>query len=222
MPTRTFENLPAAKRARVVAAAVREFASHRYADASLDRIAASAGVAKGSLYQYFANKADLHRHVVFEELGRRKRAAIDAALDPDASFLERLAATCHAGLALFALDVEAAAVVVRLMESRSDPDVEELHRAAAQAGFEHAHAELERARMRGEIREDLDLDVAARLVSHLTGVALVDVLLDRVGSIEALVRTRSNVDEASIRRTVAQVVAFVGQGVAKEPTRRKR
>lgn len=68
MPTATYENLPAEKRSRLMAAATGEFASHDFAGAKLDRIAAAAGVPKGSLYQYFADKEAFYVHTVREAL----------------------------------------------------------------------------------------------------------------------------------------------------------
>ncbi len=70
VPKTTFQNLEQSKRQRLMRAAEAEFARHEYARANLNRIASSAGVAKGSLYQYFENKEDFYIHVVNEALGR--------------------------------------------------------------------------------------------------------------------------------------------------------
>jgi AcrR family transcriptional regulator len=47
----------------VVAAAEAEFAAHGFSGGSLNVIARRAGVAKGSLFQYFADKRDLYAHI---------------------------------------------------------------------------------------------------------------------------------------------------------------
>lgn len=64
MPTPTFANLPAAKRDAFLTAAIAEFAAHDVASASVSRIVATLGIAKGSVYQYFADKQDLYAHLV--------------------------------------------------------------------------------------------------------------------------------------------------------------
>ena len=51
MPTQTFWNLPSEKRDALIAIAVEEFASNDYDAASISRIVARAGIAKGSIYQ---------------------------------------------------------------------------------------------------------------------------------------------------------------------------
>jgi AcrR family transcriptional regulator len=59
LPKQTFFNLPEEKRRALVDIAIDEFGSHDYATASISRIVAKAGIAKGSLYQYFEDKKDL-------------------------------------------------------------------------------------------------------------------------------------------------------------------
>ena len=59
MPTSTWERLPAARRDAVLAAAEAEFGAQGFSRGSLNVIAREAGVSKGSLFQYFADKGDL-------------------------------------------------------------------------------------------------------------------------------------------------------------------
>lgn len=60
MPKPTFWNLPPAKRDAFVQIALEEFAAHDYNTASVTNIVARAGIAKGSVYQYFTDKQDLY------------------------------------------------------------------------------------------------------------------------------------------------------------------
>ncbi|MEA3335945.1 MAG: TetR/AcrR family transcriptional regulator [Chloroflexota bacterium] len=59
MPKQTFFNLPEEKRQLIVDIAIDEFAQNDYANVSISRIVARAGIAKGSFYQYFEDKQDL-------------------------------------------------------------------------------------------------------------------------------------------------------------------
>jgi AcrR family transcriptional regulator len=65
----TFLQLDPAKRQRVLDAAMAEFADNTFERANLDRIADQAGVAKGSLYQYFAGKRGCFDAVVQHGFG---------------------------------------------------------------------------------------------------------------------------------------------------------
>lgn len=66
----TFLNLPFEKRMKILDAAIEEFANHTYSESNLDRIAASSGVSKGSLFQYFENKSSFYCFSVSESLDR--------------------------------------------------------------------------------------------------------------------------------------------------------
>jgi AcrR family transcriptional regulator len=80
-PSRTRRIEPAARRQAILDAALTEFAERGFEAARLDDIAHRAGIAKGTLYLYFADKQAL-----FEEL-------IRSAVDP---VLERLSAVAAA------------------------------------------------------------------------------------------------------------------------------
>lgn len=64
MPKQTFFNLPEAKRDAILELAIEEFAENDYKNASISRIVARAGIAKGSFYQYFADKKDLYLYLI--------------------------------------------------------------------------------------------------------------------------------------------------------------
>jgi AcrR family transcriptional regulator len=71
MPLPRFERLPPETRTRLLSAAQAEFSAHGFDGASLNRIIAEAGISKGAMYYYFADKADLFATVcraAFEEL----------------------------------------------------------------------------------------------------------------------------------------------------------
>ncbi|HEX7322864.1 MAG TPA: TetR/AcrR family transcriptional regulator [Mycobacterium sp.] len=63
MPTVTWARVDARRRAAVVEAAEAEFAAHGFSGGSLNVIARRARVAKGSLFQYFADKRDLYAFI---------------------------------------------------------------------------------------------------------------------------------------------------------------
>ena len=64
MPTSTFFNLPDSKRQIILDIAIDEFAGNDYDVASISRVVERAGIAKGSFYQYFADKRDLYYYLL--------------------------------------------------------------------------------------------------------------------------------------------------------------
>ncbi|MFJ7966579.1 TetR/AcrR family transcriptional regulator [Streptomyces sp. NPDC096324] len=80
MPTSTWTRLSPVRRERVLVAAMDEFGTHGYSTGSLNVIAREAGVAKGSLFQYFEGKLDLFAYVA-EQTSLRVYTAMQPWLD---------------------------------------------------------------------------------------------------------------------------------------------
>jgi len=112
-----------ARPAEIIAAAGRLFADHGFAATKLDDVARRAGVAKGSIYLYFATKEDLFRAVVRSavvpqvQVVRGMAEAFDGAL---ADLLPRLLQ--GAASIIGRSDVFAVARMV-IGESRNFPDL---------------------------------------------------------------------------------------------------
>lgn len=69
MPKDTFNNLSEDKKKRIFDAAVKEFSTRRFSDASINQIVKNAGIPKGSFYQYFTDKEDVYLYMM-EEMSR--------------------------------------------------------------------------------------------------------------------------------------------------------
>jgi AcrR family transcriptional regulator len=64
LPKETFLNLSVEKQEKIMRAAVNEFNTNGFDKGNIGDIAKSAGVAKGSMYQYFENKRELFLYAV--------------------------------------------------------------------------------------------------------------------------------------------------------------
>jgi TetR/AcrR family transcriptional regulator len=64
MPKKLFYELDDEKRARIIRAALSEFAQYSYNESSTNRIVKHAGIGKGSLFKYFQNKKDLYFYIL--------------------------------------------------------------------------------------------------------------------------------------------------------------
>jgi AcrR family transcriptional regulator len=83
MPKQTFFNLPEEKRNTILELAIAEFAENDYKNASISRIVARAGIAKGSFYQYFEDKKDLYLYLI-DLATQEKTRLLQENLPPDA------------------------------------------------------------------------------------------------------------------------------------------
>lgn len=159
MPTQTFWNLSQEKRDILIAVALDEFASYPYQAASLSRIVARVGIAKGSVYQYFRDKRDLFLFLV-AHAAARYYALLRADEPPDhCGFFALMRWQMSAGVRVCLREPQLAALLARV---RADdlPFRDETLDKVRQAGREHIRAYVERAITAGEIAEGIDPDVA--------------------------------------------------------------
>lgn len=82
MPKPTFFNLPEEKRRAILDVVIEEFAEHDYKNASLSNIVQRAGIAKGSLYQYFDDKRELYFYLL-ELATQEKKQFLSLSTPPD-------------------------------------------------------------------------------------------------------------------------------------------
>ncbi len=169
MPTSTWYRLDPARRARVIQAAEDEFGAHGFADGSLNVIARRAGVAKGSLFQYFADKTDL---CVFlgEEVSRRIRGHMEARmaeLDPDRPLFEFLVDVFESWVAYFG-DHPRERALTAATELQSDAASAAVRMICDRHFLEVLGPLLNRAQDRGDLRADADLDALAALLVLLS------------------------------------------------------
>ncbi len=64
MPKSTFLNLRPEKREAFITAALYEFATNNFQNASITNMVKVLGIAKGSVYQYFEHKKDLYEYLI--------------------------------------------------------------------------------------------------------------------------------------------------------------
>ena len=165
MPKETFRHLPAGKRDRFVAAALDEFALHDYRAASLSRIVAAAGIAKGSVYQYFDDKLALYRHLV-DQAGRTKFGFIDASLPNDAAgFFEQVRHVVFHGARFdFTHPREGSLLYLATYE----PSVPEVSAELRAASYHYVRGLVAAGVRQGDLRADLDVEFAVFAVYQLS------------------------------------------------------
>jgi len=160
MPTETWARLPDARRDAVLAAAEAEFAANGFSRGSLNVIARTAGVAKGSLFQYFDDKLDLFAHLSERAVARigESMAQVDEQLDWAAGFFPAFTRLVDAWIDHF-VDHPVDRTLSAAVFLEPDPDARSAARAIIDTellAFFRPHVEA--ARAQGWLRPDADLD----------------------------------------------------------------
>ena len=156
-------------RSRLLEAAAAEFAVAGIDRANVNRISLAAGLAKGTIYNYFASKRELFLAVVSEASIRAAAGAAD--VPEDAPVEERLQALLHSDIAWVRKQPDFARVLVR--EALAGDPRFQAEIVAAAAPFVDRVAEILAAGVeREEIHDDWDVEELALLFSGLCELAL--------------------------------------------------
>lgn len=153
--------LRADRRNRILAAAEQVFAAQGFHQASMQDIAAAAGMSPGNLYRYFASKTAIIE--AFAEAEREESSAAFAKVAAAGTIVEGLLAATR-GLVL---EQTLGSVVVALevmAETTRNPTVAATVEAAERAVHEDFRKTLAEAQRAGRVRPDLDPDAAATLL----------------------------------------------------------
>lgn len=223
VPKPTFFNLPAEKRDAIVELSLSEFGAHPYHQASLSRIVEQAGIAKGSIYQYFEGKLDLYRWLLTEEVPRRRMAAaggLDAvrATPPEGDFATLLREMVHSGVRFMLDNPVLVGVLAPITQPTSDPELRALYRDVRSLGHGYFVTILAGFRDAGQIRSDIDVDLIARVVGLVLGSGLPELVRGHTGlGIEELVarpKRGRRLDDGAIAELVGDTVDLLLGGIA--------
>jgi AcrR family transcriptional regulator len=166
MPTVTWARVDAARRAAVVEAAEAEFGAHGFSGGSLNVIARRAGVAKGSLFQYFADKRDLYAFIA-DVVSQRVRAYMEARivqLDPTRPFFDFLTDWLDVWIAYFADHPHERAVhAAATLEVDTDARIS-VRNVIHRHYLEVLRPLVREAQLRGDFRKDADIDALMSLL----------------------------------------------------------
>lgn len=166
MPTVTWARVDPARRAAVIEAAEAEFGAHGFSRGSLNVIARKAGVAKGSLFQYFADKRDLYAFIA-DIASQRVRAYMEhliRELDPTRPFFEFLTELLDGWVAYYAEHPRE-----RSLHAAATLEVDTEARVSVRNVIHRHYLEVLRplvhgAQARGDLRADADTDVLLSLL----------------------------------------------------------
>jgi TetR/AcrR family transcriptional regulator len=143
---RVAERNPERTRARILSAALKEFAAKGFAGARVDAIARRADINKRMLYHYFGDKEGLFRAVLRRKIAERQAWAENLSGDPAESLSFWFEATCKDADWVRLLEWEA-------LQGNEGKVIDEKQRRAAVAG---GLKRLRQRQARGQISDEYD------------------------------------------------------------------
>ncbi len=173
MPKDTFFNLPEDKRILICNAAIGEFAENSFDQASVNRIVAKSGIAKGSFYQYFENKKDLFLYLVKLIIEEEEKYISPVIRNPDQHDIFTLLREIYRSGIQFAVEHPQYAEISRkILESKGKPIYTEVMADNFPSFYEIFETLLENAIVRGEVRADIDIKMFAFLITSMNTLVI--------------------------------------------------
>ncbi len=210
MPKQTFFNLPADKRENFLHIALAEFADNDFKSASISRIVAKAGIAKGSFYQYFENKEDLYRYLL--DLGAQEKAALFSAapIGQEGDVFAYLRQLMRAGVTFELSNPRLSQIGYRAVQSNSLPP--EFLAQAREGSRQFFAGLIAQGKNQGSVAADVDEDLAAFIFSVIF-TELGRYMMDRLAGDEGWGDGRSPFHSVTAETIMDQVLHLLEFGI---------
>ncbi len=207
----TFRHLPRDKQERVMDAALTEFADRGFHEASLNRLVAQAGIAKGSIYQYFPNKEGLF-HYLFQKALSMVRGTLTAVKEEtlNEDLFTRLEKSLKAGVRFLKEHPRIFGLYLKIQFDKQVPFREELLSAVRVHAVEYFGSLVRRARARGELRPG---------VSDAALLFLLDAVFDRflqtaaIPALDVTLGLKSATPE-DLEKRIKELIGLLRDGLA--------
>ena len=168
MPKETFFNLPEEKRALISKVAVDEFAEYSFEQASINRIVANSGIAKGSFYQYFEDKKDLFLYLVQLAAEEKLNYFSSVLGNPQAHDFFTLIREIYLSGMQFAVEhPEYAAISKMILENKNSEIYKEVMANNVPTAHSLFETLLQTAVAKGEVRPNLDIKMLAYVITAM-------------------------------------------------------
>ena len=166
MPKETFLNLSEEKKERIITAAALLFGGQGFERTDMAELAGRAGVAKGSIYNYFENKDDFFLFICREGLERSRRQ-IYGGIQPEWDVFRQIEHIFRKGADFARRHPEYLRLYLSIFSSGMERFAEELSPEVEKYFANYFKKMLVDYRQRGLIGPDVDVNLAAFLINSL-------------------------------------------------------
>jgi AcrR family transcriptional regulator len=204
----TFANLAEDKQQAIIKAAIFEFASQGYQRASCNNVVKTAGIAKGSLFQYFGSKEGLFLFVFSLFIDKVKAAVKEATAHKD-DFFDLIQAILSAGLQFIDSYPQYFQMYLRVLSEQDIPRREELLAEVRLFSKEYFGPHCQAAQKQGIIRDDIEVEMV---------IFILDATIDRFLQAYARPYLDSGLDLAGLgseqlQERVAELLTLLKDGL---------
>lgn len=175
MPKETFNIISDDKRERIYSSAAKIFARDGFEKANMSEIAKSAGVSKGSLYDYFENKEDLYLAVSIHAISE-SRKNIDSIIDDEKNFFDQLKDIFHQGVKFVIKNREYAQLYANISSCGMEEFAKRLTLKVEKHTADYYKDVLKKGIDDGTLRPDIDIKMSAFIINSLYVILMISVV----------------------------------------------
>lgn len=207
----TFTNLEKRKQNKIFRAALKEFSEKGYAGASINRIVADLGIAKGSIFQYFGDKEGLFTFVFLRSIDTVK-AHLKSVRDEtrDHNFYLRIEKLLTSGILFLRKNPRIYSLYTKILYEGNIKFCSALLKTLRQESFEFLAEMIRQGMERGEVRDDLDVACATFYLDSILDRFLQAFMLEHFGAPCGMYKA----DDKYLSHWVGELVGLLKKGMA--------
>ena len=210
MPKKTFNNLPEEKREHILDVAAKLFVQKGFHSTDIDQIARAAGVAKGSIYNYFQSKDDLYIHVC-RHYFERAREAMWGEVEPDWTIYQQVEHIFRQHIPRVGFP-EGTQLYLNLTGSGMQRFADELSYEWDKYGSTYLKRALKNGIDKGIVRSDVNINLAAFLI-HSMYLNFLTPLVSRHFEIrmKQYLEMEGDLNEETIKQQIEMVIDLINR-----------
>jgi TetR/AcrR family transcriptional regulator len=209
MPKGTFHQISLEKRENILRTAAMLFADQGFARTDVAQIAQHAGVAKGSIYNYFESKEDLYLTVCRDGLDR-SRQAVYGDIRPGWDLYRQIDHIFRRGVAFVLAHPEYARLYLNTASAGMDRFADKLSLEVEKHTADHLKALIKEGMRKGIVRKDVDVSLAAFLINSLYIIFVISLVSRHFQiRIKEYLDIREDLNDLSIEQPLDQVVNLI-------------
>ena len=192
MPKDTFFNLKEEKRNKIFNVALKEFAVNDYNSASINNIVEEAGISKGSMYQYFANKKDLYLYLLDQASHKKLKFISEHTEETKEDFFAMLKAMHLEGARFDLTHPKYSKLIINAMNESASEKLGDIGSVLKKRSDQFFEDYIINAQREGKLRSDIDSKLLSFLVSRLS-ITLIDFVTEKYDfSYQELIKNNIN------------------------------
>jgi len=216
MPKDTFFNLKEEKRNKIFNVALKEFAVNDYNSASINNIVEEAGISKGSMYQYFANKKDLYLYLLDQASHKKLKFISEQTEETKEDFFAMLKAMHLEGARFDLTHPKYSKLIINAMNESASEKLGDIGTVLKKRSDQFFEDYIINAQREGKLRSDIDSKLLSFLVSRLS-ITLIDFVTEKYDfSYQELIKNNINkmpISEQELKDILDDFIVVLKKGL---------